>query len=174
MKYCPKCGAEQSENSKFCTKCGNKVTAKKIEKVAATGNVKRSKKWLINSVYIILAVICFAYIYKTFIGPKITPESIANPLTIEEMTGIWHDPTGVLLGSPEALITMQSSDGSLFGQDDDQKISIELRLQGKNKLTGHVTLHGLKTTADAEFDRESNKLIFTNKLSGLDWYIKKK
>jgi len=176
MKYCPKCGAELKENNHFCPKCGHEITFQKSETAPQAEKVKNNRPWLKNLIYVLLAIACVAYIYKTFIGPKIEPTVIEAQVDIDELTGIWiwNDPADVLEGNPESLLTMRSSDGQLIGQDENQKILIELRLQGKNKFTGHLTFNGIKTTADTEFDREYNKLTFKNKLSGLDWYIKKK
>jgi len=171
MKFCPNCGAELNAQNHFCPKCGNEITPKQSKDASAITTTKSSgKQWLFNLIYLLAAGFVLYFLISTYISPAISARSV----DMEDLIGTWHDPTGVLLGDASTLIYIKESDGNLIGQDNGQIILIELKKSNRNRFEGYVTLRGMKTIADAEYDKEDQKLIFTNKLSKLDWYIKKK
>ncbi len=68
MKYCPNCGAEVKENSKFCSKCGSSIT-NVVNEVNRNAMNSQNSKGSSNNVIIIAvaAVIIVAIIAGTFV-----------------------------------------------------------------------------------------------------------
>ena len=68
MKYCPNCGAEVKENSKFCSKCGSSIT-NVVNDVNRNALNSQNSKGSSNNVIIIAvaAVIIVAIIAGTFV-----------------------------------------------------------------------------------------------------------
>ena len=68
MKYCPNCGAEVKENSKFCPKCGSSIT-NVVNEVNRNAMNSQNSKGSSNNVIIIAvaAVIIVAIIAGTFV-----------------------------------------------------------------------------------------------------------
>ena len=68
MKYCPNCGAEVKENSKFCSKCGSSIT-NVVNEVNRNDMNSQNSKGSSNNVIIIAvaAVIIVAIIAGTFV-----------------------------------------------------------------------------------------------------------
>ncbi len=68
MKYCPNCGAEVKENSKFCSKCGSSIT-NVVNDVNRNAMNSQNSKGSSNNVIIIAvaAVIIVAIIAGTFV-----------------------------------------------------------------------------------------------------------
>ena len=68
MKYCPNCGAEVKENSKFCPKCGSSITNVVNEVNRNAMNSQNSKDSSNNVIIIaVAAVIIVAIIAGTFV-----------------------------------------------------------------------------------------------------------
>ena len=68
MKYCPNCGAEVKENSKFCSKCGSSITNVVNEVNRNAMNSQNSKESSNNVIIIaVAAVIIVAIIAGTFV-----------------------------------------------------------------------------------------------------------
>ncbi len=68
MKYCPNCGAEVKENSKFCPKCGSSIT-NVVNEVNRNAMNSQNSKGSSNNVIIIAvaAVIIVAILAGTFV-----------------------------------------------------------------------------------------------------------
>ena len=68
MKYCPNCGAEVKENSKFCSKCGSSITNVVNDVNKNAMNSQNSKESSNNVIIIaVAAVIIVAIIAGTFV-----------------------------------------------------------------------------------------------------------
>jgi hypothetical protein len=173
MNFCPKCGAPLNAQAHFCPKCGNAIPDNDAYHEIYLEPVKKGNKWLLKLLYSLIIVAVVIFFYKTITGPESGSETVVSSVSTEEFSGDWYDPTGILLGDSKAQISMWSAGGKLVGNDDENKIQIELTPIAKNKFEGNVNLNGVLGRFDVQFNPENKKLVFTSKTSKLDWSIQK-
>lgn len=173
MNYCPKCGASLNAQAHFCPKCGYAIPDNYADEYIYAEPVKKGNKWLLKLFYSLIIVAGAIFLYKTIIGTNSGSETAIMKISLEQFSGDWYDPTGILLGDSKAQISMWSSDGKLIGNDDLDKINIVLSPIAKNEFEGSVNLNGVPGKFEVEYYPENKKLVFTSKVSELDWYIQK-
>jgi predicted nucleic acid-binding Zn ribbon protein len=183
MKHCTNCGATITEETKFCTKCGNRVDEiinnhNDIEKNEEINLVDESlnqpnKGLRISKVLIgivILSVLFF--IGKSFMKDVVPSE---KPFSIEEqlskIEGRWHDPTGIILSDKDAIIIFSKKRDIIIGSDKKDLFEAKITPFGANNYHAIVNLHGVEADFSVHFYEEENKLVFFSTLTKSSWYL---
>jgi hypothetical protein len=92
---------------------------------------------------------------------------------IEKLVGTWYDPFNIILKKGD-IIRISHEGGNAVGEDTKGEITISIAPVGINQYRGHFIFHGIDSDNDVRYDIKNRKLIFTNRLSGMDFSIKKR
>ena len=171
MKHCPNCEAKITEETKFCTNCGTSLqinsTKNDIEKnddVLIEKSLNQPNKGLrIAKVLIGIAVLAVLF----FLGKTFLP----NDGQQTNLVGEWYDPTGVLLGDKETVITFRTRGDIVVGEDKSKKVFIQLLPMGSKNYSGLVVLNKIDDDFNVHFYEEENKLVFFSTLTKSSWYL---
>ncbi len=97
--------------------------------------------------------------------------SISKALT--KIEGEWYDPTGVLLGDKEAIITFRKRGDVVIGEDMNKALYIQLLATGTDEYGGLVVLNENSENFTVQYHSDEKKLVFLGNLTKKSWYIKK-
>ena len=180
MNSCSNCKAPLKKDAKFCTQCGTYTHAKEGSKASSEELIDQKEgsdgyaSKLFKMVLGFIAIMALFFIIKSF-TTDISPveNSISTAKEMSKLTGLWHDPTGVLLGDREATIEMRKRENSLVGADSKNDIDIVLTPMSHNVFNGKVNLRGVDGYFDVSYYEQENKLVFFSTLTKSSWYIKK-
>ncbi len=175
MKYCTNCNSTLKEGAKFCTKCGTPIQkmdiqheiVEKEEKVNQPEPFHKQQKKVfpLNKILLGIAVI----MVLVFVGKSFLP----NDGQLSDLVGEWHDPSGVLLGDSEAIITIRKKGDIVVGEDRNKTIYIQLIQTGNKNYSGLVVLNGIDGDFEVHYYEEEDKLVFFSTLTKTSWNIKK-
>ena len=179
VKYCTHCGSQLRSGSKFCTQCGTAAKKDtKTETVQDTNEVAKTRKAAASGplkiTLGIIGLVLLFFVVKSFLNPS-SPEdgSFSEFTALKNIEGVWHDPTGVLLGDKSAVIVMSKKRSAVVGSDANNKIAITLTPVSFNTYSGEVNLKGVDGYFDVSYYEDEAKLVFFSTLTKSSWYIKK-
>ena len=180
MNKCINCSAPLKEGAKFCTNCGAPIEDNNgsIKPNDTFNEVKENKpktpskgtKILVG----LLAVIALFFIVRSLVtNIDISRNSMSISKALNKIEGEWHDPSGVLLGDADAIITFRKQADVVIGEDKNKTLYIQLLAYGTNEYSGLVVLNGNDDNVIVNYYPDQNQLIFYSKLTEKTWYIKK-
>ena len=189
MNYCKECGKPLKPNAKFCTNCGAAVSIeKKIQnrqehvKTQAQLQVQKPTKKptkkpssMIRKVLLSVVVIgAVLFLVKTFFpefNDFINPFNSSKKLTV--LVGKWHNPTGELLGNPQAIIRLRKQGDAVIGEDENKEIYIQILHYSDNQYSGFVNLRGKSDSFDVTYYKNEDKLLFFSTLTKTSWNLRR-
>ena len=122
---------------------------------------------------VLAALIAGGYVLLTEVLPL---DNIgASTEWLEEVTGTYHDHTGILLGSPDIYIDVYQMEGKIIGRARDGKLfDFDLTPGKKYHLQGPLSRDELQSDFKVEYDPSRSRLIFSySDFSPSTWYIQK-
>jgi len=182
MKNCQNCGAEISQETKFCTNCGTPVddfnhSQNDIEKndaILIEESLNQPNKGLRIAkvlIGIVMLTILF-FIGKSFLFEE---ETIEKPFSVSEqlnkIEGKWYDPTGVILGDKGAYIVFVKKGDIVIGNDENDLFDAKITPFGANNYQAMVELREVKGDFEVHLYEEETKLVFFSTLTKTSWYL---
>lgn len=182
LKYCSNCGAKIKEETKFCTNCGASTELNTNNNIEEDDNVliekslnQPNKGFRIFKVLIGIVILTVLFLVgKSFLKdslPTEKPFSITEQLS--KLEGKWYDPSGIVLGNKDALITLKRKGEIVVGKDEKDLFEVEITPFGSNNYQGNVVLRGVAGDFEVHFYEEESKLVFFSTLTKSSWYLKK-
>ena len=180
MTQCSNCNATLKEGAKFCTNCGTPIKDKSITRTT-DDTFQESKKDKPKSpskgtkiIIGLIAVFALFFIMRSLVNNiDITRNSLSVSKALSKIEGNWHEPTGVLLGDKEAIITFRKRGDVVIGEDKNKTLFIQLYPLGNKNYNALVVLDSIDDDFDVHFYEEEEKLVFFNTLTKTSWNIKK-
>lgn len=180
MLNCKNCKAIIKEGSKFCTNCGTPVEdhnqRAKLNDTSPHLEAKKSKSpsMLTKIIFWILTIVALFFIVKSIVtNLKVSRNSLSVAYELSKIEGEWYDPSGVLLGSEDDIITFTKKGEKIVGEDSNKKLYIGLLVYRTNEYGGLVAVGDDNENYSVKYDHFKSKLFFVGDRSGKQWYLQK-
>ncbi len=180
MIHCSNCNATLKEGAKFCTHCGSPIKELEQTKKVNTGlnelleNTPKSPSKGTKIIVGLIAVVVLVFIVRSLVtNIDISRNSMSISKALTKIEGEWYDPTGVLLGDKEAIITFRKRGDVVIGEDMNKALYIQLLATGTDEYGGLVVLNENSENFTVQYHSDEKKLVFLGNLTKKSWYIKK-